>query len=196
MLNILVQVRCADGGNGATGVKTDTHVLRVVESFFFNAVLRCDLRDQPFNWNDSFHRRREGAMITQRAVSVRLKKEVIQHMTDFEDMSNAFPCTSADCRAEVLEELINEMDRPMFFERVLNSTVRYDFDEGHVFATPQCGNLMGSSEGRSSSWLRMRCRLFGGTCGRWRGRRSICRHCRDRDRQDWYAIWDSLGFCR
>ena len=56
MLNILVQVRCADGGNGATpylahlsrgvtldkgsrkcGVKafeTDTHVLHVVESFF------------------------------------------------------------------------------------------------------------------------------------------------------------------
>ena len=29
-------------------------------------------------------------MITLRAVSVRLKKEGIQHMTDFEDMSNAF----------------------------------------------------------------------------------------------------------
>ena len=48
-------------------------------------------------------------MITQRAVSVRLKKECIQHMTDFEDMSNAFVCTSANWRAEVLEQLINEM---------------------------------------------------------------------------------------
>ena len=86
-------------------------------------------------------------MITQRAVSVRLKKEGIQHMTDFEDMSNAFACTSANCRAEVLEELINETDRPMFFERVLNSTVRYDSDEVHFFVTPQCSNFMGSSEG-------------------------------------------------
>ena len=47
----------------------------------------------------------------------------------------------------MLEELINETDRPMFFERVLNSTVRYDSDEEHFFVTPQCGNLMGSSEG-------------------------------------------------
>ena len=53
-------------------------------------------------------------MITQRAVSVRLKKEGIQHMKDFEDMSNSFACTSANCRAEVLEELINETDRSMF----------------------------------------------------------------------------------
>ena len=86
-------------------------------------------------------------MITQRVVSVRSKKEGIQHMTDFEDMSDAFACRSANCRAEVLEELINETDRPMFFERVLNSTVRYDSDEGHFFATPRCGNLVGSSEG-------------------------------------------------
>ena len=86
-------------------------------------------------------------MITQRVVSVRLKKEDIQHMTFFEDMSNASACTSANCRVEVLEELINETDRPMFFERVLNSTVRYDSDEGHFFATAPCGNLMGSSEG-------------------------------------------------
>ena len=50
-------------------------------------------------------------------------------MTDFEDMSNAFACTSANCRAEVLEELINETDRPMFFEWVVNSTVRYDSEK-------------------------------------------------------------------
>ena len=61
-------------------------------------------------------------------------------------MSNAFACTSANGRAVVLEELISETDRPMFFERV-NSTVRYDSDEGHFFASPQCGNLTGSSEG-------------------------------------------------
>ena len=59
-------------------------------------------------------------MITQRVVSWRLRQEGIQHLTDFEDMSNAFAC--ANCRAEVLEELINEVDRPMFFERILNST--------------------------------------------------------------------------
>ena len=35
----------------------------------------------------------------------------------------------------------------MFFERVLNTTVRYDSDEGHFFATPECGKIMGSSEG-------------------------------------------------
>ena len=64
---------------------------------------------------------------------MRLKKEGIQHMTDFEDMSNAFACMSVNCRAEVLEKLINETDRPMFLERVLNSTVRYDSDEGHFF---------------------------------------------------------------
>ena len=68
-------------------------------------------------------------------------------MTDFGDMSNSFARTIPNCRAEVLEEVINETDRPMFFERVLNSTVRYDSDEGHFFATPQCGKIMGSSEG-------------------------------------------------
>ena len=79
----------------------------------------------------------------------RLRKEGIQHFTDFEAMSNAFACTSANCRAEVLEELINETDRVMFFffETVLNSTVRYDPTAGISFATPPCGNFMGSSEG-------------------------------------------------
>ena len=47
----------------------------------------------------------------------------------------------------MLEELINETDRPMFFVKVLNSTVRFDSDEGHFFATPRCRNFMGSSEG-------------------------------------------------
>ena len=42
-----------------------------------------------------------------------------------------------------LRSASRQTDRPMFFERVLNSTVRYDSDEGHFFATPQCGNLMG-----------------------------------------------------
>ena len=166
-------MRCAVGGNGATpylahlsrGVtldkgnrKSGVKALRLIHTFctwwkaFFSAALRRNLRNQPFHWNYLFQgyitgRRQEGAMITQRAVSVRLKKEGIQHMTDFEDMSNALACTSANCRAEVLEELINETDRPMFFEGVLKSTVRYDSDEGHFFATAQCGNLMGPSEG-------------------------------------------------
>ena len=173
LLKVLVQVRCADGGNGATpylahlsrGVtldkgnkKSGVKALRLIHMFctwwkaFFGDALRRSLRDPPFIWNDAFHgyitgRRRECAMITQRAVSWRLRKEGIQHLTDFEDMSNAFACTSVNCRAEVLEELINEADRPMFFERILNSTVLYESDEGRFFATPQCGNFMGSSEG-------------------------------------------------
>ena len=117
-------------------------------------------------------------MITQRAVSVRLKKEGIQHMTDFQDMSNAFACTRANCRAEVLEELINETDRPMFFESFLSSTVRYDSDEVHFFATPQCGNLTGSSEG--PLFFLAACAL---SIIRWSvrtmERRSICRCCRE-----------------
>ena len=126
--------------------------LRLIHMFF-----KCSSAPQPsrsafFTWNVAFHgyitcRRREGAMVTQRAATVRLRKEGVQHLTDFEDMSNAFACSSANCRAEMLEELINETDRPMYFERVLNSTVRLDSDEGHFFATPQCGNFMSSSEG-------------------------------------------------
>ena len=168
LLKVLVQVRCADGGNGATpylahlsrGVtldkgnkKSGVKALRLIHMFctwwkaFFGAALRRSLRDQPVSWDDAFHgyitgRRRKGAMITQR-----LRQEGIQHLTDFEDMSNAFACTRANCRAEVLEELINEVDRPMFFERILNSTVLYESDEERFFATPQCGNFMGSSEG-------------------------------------------------
>ena len=57
---------------------------------FFGAALRRSLRDQPVSWNDAFHgyitgRRREGAMITQRVVSWRLRQEGIQHLTDFEE---------------------------------------------------------------------------------------------------------------
>ena len=52
--------------------------------------------------------------------------------------------------------MINETDRPMFFERVLNSTVRYDSGEGHFLTTPQGGNFMGSSEGPIFFLLRMR----------------------------------------
>ena len=130
--------------------------------------------DQPFHWNDSFHgyitgRRREGTLITQRAVSVRLKKEGIQYMTDFEDMSNAFACTSANCRAEVLEELINETDRPLFFER--SSTPQHVTIPTRVFL---CYSTV------ATSWFRVR-----------GGRRCICRCCRDRHGQAWNAIWDS-----
>ena len=142
LLKILVQVRCADGGNGALlGQRSDTGQWKSEEwckgaaidprwKAFFSAGLRRNLRNPPVTWNDAFHRyitgrRREGAMTTQKAVTVELRKEGIQHLTDFEDTSNAFACTSANCRAEVLEELINESDRPLFFDRVLNSTVRH-----------------------------------------------------------------------
>ena len=152
---------------------------------------------KPFHWNDSFHdyiagRRREGAMITQRAVSVRLKKEGLQHMTDFEDMSNAFACTSADRRAEVLEELINETDRLMFVGRVLNSTVRCNSDEGHFFASPQCGNLMGSSEG-PIFFLAALCPAHYSVehADDGVGGGAFARCCRDRHRQAWNAIWDT-----
>ena len=84
-------------------------------------------------------------MITQRAVSVRLKKEGIQHMTDFEDMSNAFACTSANCRAEVLEELTTRRIDRCFLKG--SSTPQYVTIPTRGFSTSQCGNLMGSSEG-------------------------------------------------
>ena len=107
-------------------------------------------RDPPFIWNDAFH----GYITGGRRELLRLPMERCHAakrghsaLTDFEDMSNAFACTSATCRAEVLEELITEEDRPMFFERVLNSTVLYDSDEGRFFATPQCGNFTSASEG-------------------------------------------------
>ena len=77
----------------------------------------------------------------------------------------------------------------MFFCERVNSTVRYDSDEGPFFATPQCCNLMGSSEGPifflAAYALPIMEYVDDG------GRRSICRCCRDRHRQDWYAIWDS-----
>ena len=82
-------------------------------------------------------------MITQRAVSWRLRKEGIQHLTDNEDMSNAFACTSANCRAEVLEELITEADRPMFFERVLNSTVLLRVGRGTLLRDSEVWQLHG-----------------------------------------------------
>ena len=131
-------------------VAIDTHVLHMVESSFLAQLCVATFVINFCHWNDSFHgciigRRRDGAM--HRAVSVRFKKDGIQHMTDFEDMSNAFACTSVNCRAEVLEELVNETDISMFFEMVLNSTARHGSDEGHFFPSPQCGNLMGSSEG-------------------------------------------------
>ena len=124
------------GDTGQGNRKSGAKELRLIHMFcmwwkaFFSAILRRNLRNSSFNWNDAFHgyitgRRREGAMITQRAVSMRLRKECIQQLTDFKDMSNAFTCTSAEIRAEVLEELINETDRPMFFERAqLHCAVR------------------------------------------------------------------------
>ena len=82
-------VKRSDIGQGKSeewgeGVEIDTHVLHMVESFFFSAALCRNRRDQPFHWNNSLHGcitgwRREGAMITQRAVSVRLKKEGISN---------------------------------------------------------------------------------------------------------------------
>ena len=53
-----------------------------------------------------------------------------------------FACTRANCKAEVLEELINEADRPMFFERILNSTVLYESERGTLL----CDSAV-SSEG-------------------------------------------------
>ena len=104
-------VKRSDTGQGKSedwckGAAIDPHVLHMVESLF-----QCCSAPQPsrdaFDWNDAFHgcstgRRREGAVVSQRAVTVRLQKEGIQHITDFEDMSNAFSCASAKCRVEVL----------------------------------------------------------------------------------------------
>ena len=50
-------VQRSDTGQGkpeewGEGVETDTHVLHLLESFFFSAALRRNLRDQPFHWND------------------------------------------------------------------------------------------------------------------------------------------------
>ena len=105
-------------------------------------------------------------------------------MADFEDMGSAFACKIANCRAEVLEELINETDRQMFFERVLSTPQYVTIPTRCISSRPHSvATSWVRVRTRSSSWLRMRFRLFGGTCGRWR--------CRDRHRQDWYAIWDS-----
>ena len=106
-----------DKGDGKSGVKA----LRLIHMFCaWWKIFSAQLCVATFGTN----------LFTLMIRFMRLKKEGIQHMTDFEDMSNAFACTSANCRAEVLENLINETDRPMFFERVFNSTVRYDSDEG------------------------------------------------------------------
>ena len=110
-------------------------------------------------------------------------------MTDFEDVSDAFACTSANCRAEVLEELMNETDRPMFFERVLNSTVRHDSDEGHFFATPQCGNLMRSSESPIFFLAAYALPIIRWTMRTMAWEEEHLRS-RDRHRQAWNAIWD------
>ena len=110
LLKILVQVRCADGGNGAPpylahfvkrsdigqgsskewckGAETCAHVLHLVESFFLTLLCAVTFVISLFTGTMPFPGyitgwRREGAMITQRAVTVRLRKEGIQHLTDF-----------------------------------------------------------------------------------------------------------------
>ena len=50
-------------------------------------------------------------------------------------MSDAFACTSANCRAEVLEELINETDRPMFFSKEFSTPQYVTIPTRHFFAT-------------------------------------------------------------
>ena len=63
-------------------------------------------------------------------------------------MSNASACYDRELQgrgAGGIDQRDGSTD--VFFDKVPNSTVRYDSDEGHFFATPQCGNLMGSSEG-------------------------------------------------
>ena len=118
-------VKRSDTGRGKSeecgeGVEIDNTCFAHGGKLFLAQLSVATFGTNLFHWNDSFHgyitgRRREGAIDHSKSCVGEIEKEGIQRMTDSEDMSNAFACTSANCRAEVLEELINETDRPMFF---------------------------------------------------------------------------------
>eukprot|EP00972_Heterocapsa_arctica_P031393 4624308-Heterocapsa_arctica.AAC.1 len=106
-----------------------------------------------FQWPVRFHaylkgRRREGAMLMQRAFGVRLSAEKYSYYNDLRDMKNAVACAYDEFRMRAMKAIVAASHSAIFEQRVLNAVVDLKARDGSlVQVIPQVANVIGSSEG-------------------------------------------------
>ena len=144
-----------DKSNGLPGLQGQ-RLLHLYCSYwrnYFGAVLARGIRNTTHNWPHWFHgylpgRRREGAMLTQRAIQWKSDFAGLSTLNDLRDMKNAFACTVPHVRSETVRELIEPTHVNIFMNRVQNSAVELvAHDDKVVCVVPQTGNVIGSAEG-------------------------------------------------
>jgi len=144
-----------DKGNGGVGLKGQ-RLLHLTCAFwrnFFGAALRRGSRESSFEWPCWFHaylpgRRREAAMLVQRAVQWFADRAELDTVNWLRDMKNAFACTSRPLTRETSDLLVEASHSSFFEQRTVNAVVRLEPHGADRFdVLPQSGNLIGTAEG-------------------------------------------------
>ena len=132
---------------------------------YFGQALRTSERTKKPTWDAWSYaylpcRRREGAMLVQRAVELRVSQNKLSTMNSFKDMKNAFACTEPEERDTSLDEIVPADEKAgesmhahsyghhaLFRSRMKNSIVELVGEDGTIHTMPKFGNIIGSSEG-------------------------------------------------
>ena len=158
-----------DKNNGKPGLlgQRILHLYCTFWRHWHGAAMHQSVKATQPRWQSYSHaylkgRRREGAMITQNSVQMRLMKANVHSLGHLRDMTNAFVCTANDDRTEAVKDLTppycpddGKLTHRTFFEqKLVASTVVFNaYDEDGIHVVPQTGNIVGSSEGpRLFSW--------------------------------------------
>ena len=99
-------------------------------------------------------RRREGAMLAQRAVTWRLRQLGIPHLDDLADLTNAFMCPPTEWLEKASIDILipartpqaDAESRTLVRERLRNTVVFFPTRNGWVTCTCSSGDLTGKAE--------------------------------------------------
>ena len=95
------------------------------------------------------------------------------HISELDDMSNAFACTGQEELEEAAEALFVEEDWAYIRQRIFNTEVRMEATDGKVEVLIQEGAAMGTCEAPKCLRLPSRNQFWHGTC-RGGGRQNLC----------------------
>ena len=124
---------------------------RIVHGFcpFGKAWSSCAAGRAPHRWLAPYahgyekHRRREDAIAVHLIASYRLRQSDVSHSNDGNDATNAFSCCLSAALIEHASDMYLEEDQCFFEQRIKHNAAMISGRDGHFFAAPSQGTLMG-----------------------------------------------------